>query len=69
MNLWEITNGHIGESYVRCYAWAEDELLAVEMCVKKNGGQSSDYEAVRLFGQNDDAFCTTLNDGGWDRDR
>lgn len=31
MRLYEARNGYIGESYTRCYVWAENEIQAADL--------------------------------------
>lgn len=31
MKLYEARNGYIGESYTRCYVWAENEVQALDL--------------------------------------
>lgn len=66
MTLFEITNGYIGESYVRAYAWAGSEADALRMCAAKNG--PGDYTARGLFELGAAPFCTSLIDDGWPED-
>ena len=35
MKLWEVTNGYIGESYVKCFVIAETEPRALELAQAK----------------------------------
>lgn len=63
MQLYEATNGHIGESYVRCYVWAESEQEARDMIVRSRGTQW--LHVRKLFDANDAAFITRATDHGW----
>lgn len=42
MKLYEATNGYIGDGYVRCYVWANNEEEALELATKsyKESGES-----------------------------
>ncbi len=74
--LYEITNGFMGCSYVRVYALASDETMALIMaelsfssCIKQNGGNVSyctNLKAVILKENlQGDSFCTKPSDEGW----
>jgi hypothetical protein len=67
-SLYELTNGYVGESYVRCYAWAISVEQAVRLCEQVNGADKGPYKARELFNEEDYVFCTPLNDGGWPED-
>lgn len=56
MKLYEVTNGWLGESHVRLYAWAESEEQALEMA------------AEVLFDASEMPFATKPSDGGWERE-
>lgn len=69
MNLYEITNGYWGESYRRCYAWAESEATALQKFAVENPDYRRDGLQVNLlFSEGVDAFCTRMSDSGWDAD-
>lgn len=66
--LFEITNGAIGESYVRVYAWADSEDRALELAHEQfllAGKSFVNLHAVRLFAEGMDEFCTAPSDCGW----
>jgi len=66
MNLYEITNGYTGCSYVRAYAWAKDVERAMALFKERNG----DFPKleVRLLMRGDSApFVTKASDEGWER--
>ena len=74
--LYEATNGYLGESYVRCYAWADspDEAaqLAEEAFRADAQGQPSPtyYTRIRLtqlFAADAPSFVTVPSDEGWER--
>lgn len=78
MKLFEITNGYIGESYVRCYAWAESteqalalarEQFRAEEEGRKYGVPRTEYwerlEIVELFDSSTAPFATRPSDDGW----
>ncbi|MBI4738995.1 hypothetical protein HY772_05555 [Candidatus Woesearchaeota archaeon] len=65
MNLYEIRNGSVGESYVRVYCWAKSEEQALELGRKKFVG-SSELDIKLLFSESDDEFCTEPSDSGFD---
>lgn len=75
MKLFEITNGAIGESYVRCYAWAstvEEALTLARLAYQKKYqymGELSDLQVDELFDGSMPAFCTMPNDAGWREDK
>lgn len=78
MQLFEITNGWMGEGYVRLYAWAESEAQAVEMAQAKLKAEAerktppykpSYYEALQvtlLLDSASPAFVTEPSDEGWE---
>lgn len=79
MNLYEVTNGYIGESYVRVYAWAASEMQAEEMAraifkadeEKKHNPRPHVWEQLHvelLFSGDADAFVTNPSDAGWETD-
>lgn len=78
MKLYEIKNGYIGESYVRCYAWAHDERHALKMALERfkdeadndpGGGYPEDYwtslVARELFNDNDGPFVSAVSSSGF----
>lgn len=44
MNLYEVTNGYVGNSYVRAYAWAENEEQALELAREKFRAERDSHE-------------------------
>lgn len=65
MSLYEIQTGHIGESYVRCYVWAENEKHARDLFEEKHTGRTLE-RITYLMSISDSPFCTNLSDTGWD---
>ena len=76
MNLYEITTGGWGESYLRAYAWAKSEEQALKMSEYIYGMSfSSSFDDKRLivkirllFSEDDKPFCTPFSDTGFDDD-
>lgn len=48
MHLYEATNGWMGESYTRCYVWAENEILARELAIQAFQ-KRSEYASKKVF--------------------
>lgn len=48
MNLYEVTNGYNGNSYIRCYAWAKDENQALELA-RKSFKKEAEVEPTLQF--------------------
>ena len=69
MNLYEITNGYVGESYVRVYVWAEDEEQAFSLAEPKfdeKGYETSTPLSIKfLFAQDEKPFSTIPSDDGF----
>jgi hypothetical protein len=75
--LWEVENGYMGESYMRCYAWAATEeealRLAREQFQQAPQGRSdgeeywSDLSARCLFPADAKPFVTKPSGSGWER--
>lgn len=74
MHLYEVTNGWMGESYIRCYVWAENEILARELAIqafqKRSEYASNPLFAeissiFRLFSESDPSFVTKVSDSGF----
>jgi len=69
MNLYEITNGYTGESYVRVYAWASSEKRALELAKESfgiaNRLKTKDLEIKLLFSASYPEFCTRPSDDGF----
>lgn len=74
--LYEVTNGYIGESYVRVYVWAISEAQALELAQQSfksahpnnRSDYSEDLTAKLLFKSDSAPFATRPSDDGW-RDR
>lgn len=64
-SLFVITNGMYGESYVRCYAWAESEDHARQMYEAKHPGERIG-DCDELFRFDDAAFITEMSDCGFE---
>jgi hypothetical protein len=69
MNLYEITNGYVGESYVRVYVWAKDDEQAYGLAEERFGKAGYPEEAPLslkvLFSQDAQPFCTIPSDEGF----
>lgn len=48
MSLYEVTNGFCGQSYVRCYVWADGEAAALELSLERFRGESSEKPDPRM---------------------
>lgn len=72
MHLYEVTNGWIGESYVRVYAWADDEVTALAMARAAYARDRPDSVErliiTHLFSATDNSFVTDPSDSGWGTD-
>lgn len=66
MNLYEARTGMTGESYVRCYVWAESEFAARLLVLARHGEGCRVREIELLFGADSGPFCTALSDNGWE---
>jgi len=77
VNLYEITNGYIGYSYTRVYAWAPTEERALELAqdaYRKHAQEPRDYparywtnlECKLLFSDDAEPFATAPSDAGWE---
>jgi hypothetical protein len=64
----------MGESYIRCYVWAENEILARELAIqafqKRSEYASNPLFAeissiFRLFSASDPSFVTKVSDSGF----
>lgn len=69
-SLYEATNGYTGNSYVRCYVWADSDAEAEEMAlaaftISKEIGEPG-IDVVKLFSADAEAFVTEPSDDGWD---
>lgn len=77
MYLFEVTNGFIGESYIRVYVWADSEEAALAFARQtyqdnaKNYGEHywSNLHCRKLFSQTDSSFCTLPDDAGWETEK
>lgn len=79
MQLYEVTNGWFGESYVRVYVWAENDNQAKNMArasferaalselpmLDNRTSYFSDLTVKRLFGSLDTPFVTAPSDAGF----
>lgn len=69
MSLYEITNGYVGTSYVRVYAWAPSEERALELAKESFGAddrlKSKALEVKLLFSASYPEFCTRPSDDGF----
>jgi len=74
MNLYEITTGGWGESYLRAYAWAASEEQTLKMGEKEYGMSFDTPFSDRrllikirlLFSDDAEPFCTPFSDTGFD---
>lgn len=62
--LYEITTGNVGESYVRCYVWADSTGEATMLFKTKHPGENQ-RTCTAIFTERDASFCTALTDHGW----
>lgn len=76
MTLYELTNGYIGESYVRVYAWAHSAEEAITLARPKfeargkrerHDDYAANLTATVLFSADDAPFATEASDEGWER--
>ncbi len=74
MNLYEVENGWIGESYVRCYVWAPDEATALMLATaayqshwqgKDDPAYAQNLRITRLFSADAAPFSTVPSGSGW----
>lgn len=68
--LWEATNGWYGESYLRCYVWAENEIQAKDLAAEafqRAGKATGAIELELLMRDVDGPFATKVSDSGWER--
>ena len=65
MNFYEITNGAVGESYVRVYAWAMTKERALELAIESFGSNKKRLEVKLLFSASFTEFCTRPSDEGF----
>lgn len=69
MNLYEVLNGYMGESYVRVYIWTDTEESARDMALQafsSKGYEAGTLHVEKLFSQDDKPFATLPSDSGWD---
>ena len=65
--LFEIVTSHIGESYVRSYAWCDDETEARTMFEAADVGGAYQIKSIRrLFPAWSDKFVTVPSDEGFE---
>lgn len=72
--LFEATNGYTGNSYVRCYVWADSEEEAMVLAraafsqpeALRNDGGPKGVTIERLFQEDTPSFATVVSDDGWD---
>ena len=67
MQLYEATNGYIGESYVRLYVWAKSQERATELAREKFKNGKDQIVLELLFSSDTSEFCTDVSDNGWER--
>jgi hypothetical protein len=71
-SLYEFLNGHIGESYVRCYVWADSEeearTLALQSFWSEKGTGGSIVRMRKLFDADAPSFATQQSDTGFNDD-
>jgi len=67
MNLYEVRNGYMGESYVRVYVWCEGIDVAREMASKidEKWQAADELEVEFLFSEHSVPFITLPSDSGW----
>jgi hypothetical protein len=65
MKLFEITNGAMGNSYVRCYVWTENEQTARALFAQYNPHER--IEEINLLFDSEEIgeFITRLDDDGF----
>jgi hypothetical protein len=73
MTLYEVLNGYIGESYVRCYVWAETPDRALELANEQHRKKYKVDLPERcivnsLFSSESAEFATEFDDAGWSND-
>jgi len=76
MTLYEVTNGWMGESYVRAYAWADSKEHALSLAREAyrgdclNAARHKSYalglKAKPLMTPETPPFCTPVSDCGWE---
>lgn len=67
MALYEITNGLTGESYIRCYVWAESREHAFQLAGDRHKqlDHYSKWRCQKLFDANAEPFATEWSDSGF----
>lgn len=73
-SLFEATNGYTGQSYMRCYVWADSEEIALEMATSEFKLGVAAYgddvfrnvRITKLFSSDSDSFVTKPSDDGFD---
>ena len=67
LRLFEIVTSHIGESYVRSYAWCHDETEARAMFKAADLNEKYQIKSIRcLFSGQADPFVTVPSDDGFE---
>ena len=74
MNLYEVTNDHTANSYVRAYVWAANESDALKLAYEAFRAHMNGYneqswlqiKCKRLFQDTDAPFCTIPDGDGWE---
>lgn len=71
--LYEATNGWMGESYVRCYVWAESKerafVLADEAFARENPNYKPGNISMRpMLNADSEEFASTPSDSGFEID-
>lgn len=67
MQLYEATNGYVGQDYVRLYVWAKSQERATELALQKFKNGRDKIVLELLFSADTSEFCTDVSDTGWDR--
>jgi len=66
MKLFEVTNGYVGCSYVRCCVIAESREKALLISIPKFGGNElfQDFQAVELCSDTSVEWVSSVSDEG-----
>jgi len=64
MNLYEIKTGYVGESYERCYVWADSEERAKQLFKETSLADIRSFKILLTSDQQE--FVTILSDSGWE---
>lgn len=62
MKLYEVTNGYLGFSYVRCYVIAESEERAVEIAREKYKAASIGYKDAYYNNLTAEVMCENTSE-------